>query len=146
MEKYLKLQGDKKLEVKFTPRTMSRFSRETKLSMGYFMGFIQTMQNFSTDGKKMTQDDQIRALNSIGYSDLQTMMFAGCPSLKTMDAADELLDDLEGSLFENIAVLIESFTEFMDGKILPAGVLKTLNPTQPKKPKKQKEKATNPAA
>ena len=144
MEKYLKLQGDKKLEVKFTPRTMARFQRATKKSMGYFMQMVQVLSGF-IKANEMTPADQAKALNAIGYEDLKLMILAGCLEVKTLDEADMLLDELEDSIFVNIGVLIEAFTVFMNGNVLQ-GVLKTPDPTQPKKPKKQKEKATNPAA
>jgi len=144
MEKYLKLQGDKKLEVRFTPRTMARFQRSTKKSMGYFMQLVQILSGF-IKANEMTPADQAKALNAIGYEDLKLMILAGCPEVKTLDEADLLLDELEESIFVNIAMLIEAFSIFMNGNVLQEAETKP-NPTQPKKPKKQKGKATNPAA
>jgi len=143
MEKYLKLKDDKTLGVKFTPRTMARFQKATKLSMGYFMQMVQILSGF-IKAKEMTLDDQAKALNAIGYEDLKLMMLAGCPEVETLEQSDLLLDELEESIFVNIAMLIEAFSIFMNGNILQEAEAKP-NPTQPKKPKKPEKKATNPA-
>ena len=136
MEKFLKLKGDKKLEVRFTPRTMARFQRDTKLSMGYFVQAVQLLSGF-VNAEKMTMDDQAKALNTIGFDDLRKMILAGCPEVESLDKADEILDELDDGFFQNIAVLIEAFTEFLNGNLLEKpGAKADINPTPKPKPKK----------
>ena len=136
MDKYLKLKGDKKLEVRFTPRTMARFQRETKLSMGYFVQAVQLLSGF-VNAENMTMDDQAKALNTIGFDDLKKMILAGCPAVESLDKADETLDELEDGFFQNVAILIEAFTVFLNGNLVQKPEVEAeVNPTQKPKPKK----------
>jgi hypothetical protein len=148
MERYLKLTENRKLEIKFTPKSMARFQRITKMSMGYFVGLVRSLEKF-IKANQMTPEDQAIALNSVGYNDLEMMMLAGCPEIKTLDDADNIVDDLEDGLFQNIGKLIEGFAEFMNGNILAVPEKEAEdkpNPTEPKpKQKKPLEEVKNQA-
>lgn len=154
MDKFLKLKDGKKLAVKFSPRGMARFQRETKFTMGYFIQAVEKMMplaGFKTTGNLAEDVHTVgTGMNIIGFEELRLMMFAGCPEIESLDQADELLDELEEGLFQNISVLIMAFTDFLNGN-LQAGEVETEsedekgNPTQPKNSKKPGKEAVKPA-
>ena len=148
MDNCLKLKDKKTLEVKFTPRTMARFQAETKFGTGYFMNTFAQLQDLLSPvikGGELTQEAQIGVLNLVGFNDVKYMIFAGCAEVETLQRADEILDELEGGLFQNLQILILGFTKFMNGDLL--GVVEeeeTPAPLEKMKPEKLLKKAKNP--
>jgi len=147
MDSVLKLKDGKTLAVKFTPRTMARFQAETRLITGYFLGIFQRLnEQFQPviRGDELTPEMQVNILSLLGFDDLKKMIYAGCPDVKTLAEADEILDQLADGLFQNLPVMVTAFGEFMNGSLIgkakPEETPVPLAKPKPEKPLKEAEK------
>src|SRR4030042_6353865 len=97
MDNILKLKTGGELKIKFTPRTVARFQRSTSLTLGDLIGLLNDLSPYLKSN--LTSDEVVAALKIVGYEDLARFIYAGCAELESVEAAENLLDDLELDFF-----------------------------------------------